>query len=183
MDIEVRPIEGFNGYFVDSDGNIIRKNKDGFLKPQDGGNGYKKVSLVKNGKVYNRLIHRIVAQAFIPNPENLPQVNHKDENKANNCVENLEWCTSAYNNNYGTRGARMGKTELNRSDCSKAVIQYTLGGDFIAEYPSVKEARRQTNMWKAHIGECCSHYKNQYTAGGYRWAWKSEVEKHGNPYR
>ena len=72
--------------------------------------GYYQVSLWKNGKRKIFLVHRLVAQTFIPNPDNLPQVNHKDENKLNNCVNNLEWCTQAYNNSYGTRLQRVSST-------------------------------------------------------------------------
>lgn len=74
----------------------IRKS---FKRPD----GYVSIVLCKNGKTTNHRIHRLVAQHFIPNPENLPEVNHKDENKSNNCVNNLEWCNSSYNKNYGTR--------------------------------------------------------------------------------
>lgn len=69
--------------------------------------GYVMVTLKKDGKTSRYRIHRLVAKAFIPNADNLPQVNHKDENKENNCVENLEWCTNDYNNNYGTRISRI----------------------------------------------------------------------------
>ena len=69
---------------------------------------YMEVNLSKNNKVTHYLIHRLVAQAFIPNPNNLPQVNHKDENRENNRVDNLEWCTAEYNTNYGTRALRQG---------------------------------------------------------------------------
>ena len=77
-----------------------------FLKPNKKENGYLEFSLYKNKQRKHKYIHRLVAEAFIPNPDNLPQVNHTDEDKENNCVNNLEWCTVLYNNTYGTRMAR-----------------------------------------------------------------------------
>ena len=77
--------------------------KEKFLKLHLKPDGYMQVVLCKNYKTTSRLVHRFVAEAFVPNPNNLVQVNHKDENKTNNYVENLEWCTPSYNVNYGTR--------------------------------------------------------------------------------
>lgn len=74
-----------------------------FLKPVKNNTGYSIVCLHKDGEHKNYYIHRLVAEAYIPNPDNLPQVNHKDENKENNSLQNLEWCTHEYNNNYGSR--------------------------------------------------------------------------------
>jgi hypothetical protein len=71
--------------------------------------GYIRITLRKNNKNVYASLHRLVAEAFIPNPNNLPQVNHKDEDKTNNCVDNLEWCTTSYNINYGTRNERVGR--------------------------------------------------------------------------
>ena len=79
-------------------GNVYRWTKTKILTPRDNGKGYLELEFL--GK--HRYIHRLVAEAFIPNPQNLPQVNHKDENKSNNCVDNLEWCDRVYNTNYGT---------------------------------------------------------------------------------
>lgn len=109
--IELKPcpfkaISGFEGlYWVTKNGDII--NADGkTLKPYDNGYGYLMVDLKRNGVRKHARIHRIVAEAFIPNPNNLPEVNHKDENTHNNAANNLEWCTSSYNKTYGTGRAR-----------------------------------------------------------------------------
>lgn len=87
-------------YFIDEQGNVYVNDKK--LKPQVDKNGYLWVNLNYDGKQHNHKIHRLVAQAFIPNPDNLQQINHKDEDKTNNRVENLEWCTNDYNIHYGT---------------------------------------------------------------------------------
>ena len=94
-------IEGHNGaYSITSDGRVFNNFKKQFVKPPKGKNGYLHVTLCYGNKK-DVLIHRLVAQAFVNNPDNLPVVNHKDENKLNNSAENLEWCTMKYNNNYG----------------------------------------------------------------------------------
>lgn len=167
--MRIAQIKDFPNYIVSSDGKVYNK-KGKELHPNNRHLGYKSVTLCKNGEKYTKSIHRLVAIAFIPNPLNYPFVNHKDENPANNDVSNLEWCTAEYNNNYGTRIARQIESQLNRSDCSKAVRQYDLNGNFIAEYPSLKEAWRQTNVMRSGISRCCNRYK-QSTAGGFVWEW------------
>lgn len=116
-----KDIKGYEGlYQISNFGNVkslerdkiypngkIQPKKEQFLKPFINGGGYPTVRLCKKSKVKNYTVHRLVATAFIPNPDNLPCVNHKDENKQNNNVENLEWCSVAYNNNYGTRLERV----------------------------------------------------------------------------
>ena len=84
--------------------------KERILKPANTGRGYLMVVLIKEKKRTTYILHRLVAQAFIPNPNNLPQINHKDENKTNNVVSNLEWCDNKYNSNYGTRNVRIIQT-------------------------------------------------------------------------
>ena len=102
---EWRDIQGYEGlYMVSNLGrvkslNYHRTGKERIMKPSDNGHGYLFVVLCKDGKDKNCRINRLVAQAFLPNPDNLPEVNHKDENKYNNCVENLEWCDRSYNVN------------------------------------------------------------------------------------
>ena len=102
-----RDVKGFEGlYKVNRKGEIYSLLKNIIRPPKDNGYGYDSITLNKNGKKITRYIHRIVAEAFIPNPNNYPMVNHKDENKKNNNVENLEWCTASYNVNYGTAKIR-----------------------------------------------------------------------------
>lgn len=139
-------------------GKVLRKGRE--LNQCADGRGYNIVSLCKNKEKKTWRVHRLVAQAFIPNPDNLPCINHKDENKLNNCVDNLEWCDHKYNNNYGTRNERL----------SKPVLQYTKDGKFIAEYPSIHEAERNTNIDDGSISRCCNgKYKH---TGGFKWRYK-----------
>ena len=102
-----RAISGYEGlYSATTDGRIYSERNKKFLKPADNGKGYFIVNLCRNGKLKTYKVHRLVAMTWIPNPENLPCINHKDENKLNNKVSNLEWCTYKYNNNYGTHNKR-----------------------------------------------------------------------------
>ena len=131
MKEEWKPIEGYeNLYWVSSYGNVKSKSKDKKLSINL--DGYYVTTLSKNGETKTFTVHRLVSKAFIPNPNKLPQVNHKDENKLNNCVDNLEWCNSNYNHNYGTRNKRTGLTQRNNRR-SKIVLQFDLNGNFIRE--------------------------------------------------
>ena len=138
-------------------------------------NGYSYVFLSKNGNRIRKYVHRLVALTFIPNPESLPQINHKDEDPQNNSVNNLEWCTQKYNSNYGTSRRRISEKNKNHDVLSNKVAQYTLHGDLIAEYPSMKEAQRVTGVLSQNIYSCCV---GKYThAGGFRWQYVSCAEK------
>lgn len=120
-----------------------------FLKPCLSNNGYYQVTLYGNRTRKKFQVHRLVASCFIPNPENLPQINHKDENPSNNCADNLEWCTAAYNNNYGTASLRGMITK------SKMVDQFLPTGQFIARYICSSIAEKFTGVPKELIRECC----------------------------
>lgn len=151
---------------VETVGKLIRIRKERILKPCVNSKGYLQVGLCKNGKITNKLIHRLVAEAFIPNTDNLQQVNHKGENKQNNCVWQLEWCTNKYNSNYGTRNERIRKRNTN-GKLSKPVSQYTLDGNYIKEFSSTMEVQRQLGYAQANISLCCNgKYKHAY---GYKW--------------
>lgn len=125
----------------------------------NGVKGYKQVCLTKDNKKSTKKIHRLVAMAFIPNPDNLPCVNHKDENKANNNVDNLEWCSFEYNTKYGTRAER----------CGKPINQYSLNGELLATFHTSKEAERQTGIYHSHILNCCHNKPHYNTAAGFKW--------------
>lgn len=164
-------IEGFEGiYQISNLGRVRstharRKLNDGYfiLKPlpQD---GYLAYTLYDNKHKKRRfLAHRLVALAFIPNPNNYPQVNHKDENKSNNCVDNLEWCTSYYNNNYGTAKIRASIAK------GIPIEQYTEDGFYLASYCSTKVAARLLGFSAAGIAHACRGNAAYGLAYGYRW--------------
>ena len=159
---EMKDVKEYEGeYAITRDGQVWSYKRKKFLKPRLVG-GYHQVVLCKDGKKKDLYIHRLVAEAYIPNPDNLPQVNHKDEDKSNNCVENLEWCDAKYNINYGTRTKKISKPvyceELNRT------------------FKSQVEAARELGLKQCNIVSCC---KGRYkTTGGYHWRYaETSVEE------
>lgn len=118
-----KPIKDYETrYQISNMGNIksFYRGKETLLKPQlNNTSPYLMIGLFKNNKLKRYLIHRLVAQHFIPNPDNLPEVNHKDENKYNNCADNLEWCTHKYNTNYGTRGDKISEKLMKNKNAQK----------------------------------------------------------------
>lgn len=119
------------------------------MKQFIGTNGYMITTLSKNGKKYPIMVHRLVAETFISNPQNLPQVNHKDEDKTNNNVENLEWCDRKYNCRYGTRNERVGEKQ------SKTVFMYDISNNLLAEFKSTVEASKKLGLTQATISYNC----------------------------
>ena len=102
-----KDIEDYEGlYQVSNLGNVKNIKTNKILKPEETPKGYLRIRLSKNHICKNYKIHRLVGKAFIPNPDNLPQINHKDENKHNNTINNLEWCDNWYNNHYGSKALR-----------------------------------------------------------------------------
>ena len=158
-------IECFEEYSVSNFGNIRNKKTGRILKPRKHTGGYMRIILCKDKKHYDRYIHRLVAQAFISNPNNLPEVNHKDEDKTNNCVENLEWCDRVYQVNYGTFHDRMVETQRKTSKHSKPVKCVETG----IVYISLHEAERETGILYTLI--CRALKGRQKTAGGYHWVY------------
>ena len=145
--------------------------KERILKPQCRKLGYLAVSLSKNSVVKSFLVHRLVAIVFIPNPNDFPQVNHKDENTSNNHVENLEWCNQKYNSNYGTSKQRIA-SKLKNGIFSKSVEQYDKRGTFINEFPSAMEASRHLGINVSGIISCCNGNKKYTTCGDFQWKYK-----------
>ena len=110
---EWRAVPGYEGlYEVSNMGNVRNVRRNTLLRLPKTNNGYIRISLCKNGIKTGLTVHRLVAETFIPNPDNLPEVNHKDEDKTNNRVENLEWCDHKYNMNYGSRNIRSKDTHI-----------------------------------------------------------------------
>lgn len=138
-----REIPGYEGlYQVSNTGRVRSLNYNGtrktkVLKQITDKLGYKRVNLFKNNKKKNYLVHRLVALAFIPNPNNYPIINHKDENPSNNYYKNLEWCTYEYNNNYGTKKQKISESMKGKPAWNKG-LRYTLK-------PKNKKSKHQTN--------------------------------------
>lgn len=131
--------------------------------------GYKRVNLWKNNKGKKYSVHRLVASAFIENTYNKEQVNHIDENKANNCVSNLEWVTQLENHRHGTINIRISKSLLNNPKRSKPVKAYNDNGECVGSFPSVNEASRQTGTNVSCIRDCLYKRNRVKHAGGIIW--------------
>ena len=173
MEEEWKDIKGYEGLYkvsnlgkVKSMGHRRTHTLEKDLKPSIF-HGYEHVTLLKHGKGTKMRVHRIVAQAFIPNPLNKPQINHIDGNKLNNCISNLEWATSQENIlhafNMGLNHAQKG-AENRRSI---KVIQMDMFGNDIAKYDGIREAERITGIDNASIGKVCKGKAK--IAGGYKW--------------
>ena len=182
-----KPVVGFGGYYEVSNLGRVRSldgkkwngkvwciKKGRILKLSRCTNDYLFVILSINNKKKQVLIHRLVAEAFIPNPENLPQVNHINENKTDNRVENLEWVTCKQNLEYSGNIEKMIKASKLKS---RPVVQYTLGGKFVADFESIMEAERVTGIRHDTISGCCRKLKHYNTAGGYKWRFLENEEK------
>lgn len=151
---EWKDIPNFPGYTVSNYGDIKNIKKQ-LLKPCFNGN-YNSVRLSINGKVTQIVCHRLVALAFLPNPNNFPIVNHKDENKLNNHISNLEWCNHSYNSIYSVKEER-----------KKKVYQYDLKNKLIKQWPSIKNAAKSLNMKPNGISNCCNGKLK--TSQGFIW--------------
>lgn len=167
-------IKGYEGIYQISSCGRIKNITNGRIIKQHLNKGYCIIGLHKDGNAKNFSVHRLVAEAFIPNPNSLPQINHKDENKENNSVDNLEWCTCLYNNNYGTRNKRISEyVKANHPSkygktCKKPVLQIDKKtGDVIRKYESVSEAAVKNGFHQGNISWCCTGKRSE--ANGYIW--------------
>lgn len=154
---------------------FVLKQSGYILRQNINKSGYLMVSLGTRGKRKTYIVSRLIAKLFIPNPENLPEVNHKNEDKLDNRVCNLEWCSREYNQSYGTRNSRISETLLNR-DVYRHVLQYDLSGNFIAEHLSISAAER---FIRGNIGKCGENIRqnilgNTQQAYGYIWKYKDD---------
>lgn len=172
-----KDIKDYEGLYQVSNYGRVRSIGNGYtwktvriLKQTKQKNGYMFVTLYKEGKQKHSYIHRLVAEVFVPNPYNLPQINHKDEDKSNNNFNNLEWCTSKYNNNYNNHN-----TNLSESLSKQPIMQYTLNGEFLKEWCSSMEIERVKNFSHSNIIACCRNKKRYKSAYGYLWKYKKDV--------
>jgi len=180
-----KEVKGTNGlYLVSEDGQIFSVQSNRVLKSQRQKNGYYRIELNYGGKSHREFIHRLVAEAFIPNPNNYPVVNHKDENPSNNHADNLEWCTHEYNSNYGTRNERIVanreyKIGWNHAQ-SKPVKQFDLDGNLIHEYGSCGMAAILTGLDVKSISKCALGKLKQYA--GYGWSYTDTYSYDPHPH-
>lgn len=155
---------------VPTKGGSTRISNVRILKAKINQHGYCTVTLIATGMGRGFfMVHRLVAEAFIPNTNHLPFINHKDENKLNNVVLNLEWCTAKYNTNYGTGIERRSKSQMCTHPNSKRVRQLNLNGEEVAVFDSLAAASRAMGVHKTRIARCCRGEKNANTSCGYKW--------------
>ena len=180
-------IENHPSYFISNFGRVFSKKSNKVMKNRVvSKNVYQQITL-DNSQL---LVHRLVAQAFIPNPNNLPCVNHKDENPFNNDFRNLEWCTYKYNSNYGTNSSRHSKKMLDRynndqdwkSDCikrlaeiqkkkRKSVVQLDKFNNYLKTYESSYATEKDGHL-SVHVCDCANGKRK--THHGYKWIWECD---------
>jgi len=203
------PVAGYEGLYEVSDKGRIksvkrfRNRKDRIMKPSTRRDGYLSVNLSKNGTVHSYVVHRIVATAFIPNPDNLEMVNHKDENKVNNCVDNLEWCTRSYNQIYSmnlhperrqvfgnnfkdkvTGESSSPRTKHLPVKYFRRIEQRSLDDEYIQTFDSLAHAAGETGLQTGNIKAVCDRnastrerktHKNYVSYhGGYIWRYAKD---------
>lgn len=168
-----KDVKGYEGLYQISNLGRVKSlprngtiNAERILKSTINNSGYNTVILAKQNKCQTHFVHRLVAEAFIPNPDNLSQVNHKDENKLNNDASNLEWCTPSYNVNYGTRNDKASKPV----QCIETGIIYK----------SAVEAEKKTGSCSRHIAHVCKGKRK--TTNGYHWKY-AEKERENDVHR
>lgn len=172
------PIKDYENYLITKQGEVINSKTGHTLKPSLGANGYYRVNLCKNGKAKMVYIHRLVAETFIPNPNNYNEVNHIDENKANNAIENLEWVNHKANINHATCIQRRAST--NTARYGRPVLCVETG----QIYASTTAIQNELGYSKGTIWLACNG--GLKTAYGYHWAYVNDssqvLRKKSNNY-
>ena len=180
----------YDDYQVSNLGRILslnyrRTGKAELMKPVERKDGYLRVNLRKNGECKTCLVHRLIAFTFLDNPENKPEINHKDEDKTNNFVflnedgsvdkekSNLEWSTPKENSNHGTRNERVAKA-LTNGKMSKRVLQLSLSGELIKEWESTMECERN-GFEHTHVAACCRGKLKSHK--GFRWMYYDDFKE------
>lgn len=155
-------------YSVSTDGLVKKDTKNDYILSQSSQQDYKFVTLLIEGKQKRMRVHRMVAETFIPNPENKPFVNHINGNRSDNNVENLEWVTPSENTQHAVA------TGLMNNGRKRAVIQYNLNGDKMMTFESASEAARQTGSLQSKITMCCRRQRE--TANDYQWRYVDDIQ-------
>lgn len=177
-----KPIKGYEEYEVSNLGRVRslpkitrsvvpdRYNSTRILKQSPDGKGYMMVWLYKGKKRKTMKVHRLVANAFISNPECKPQIDHINAVKTDNRVCNLRWCTEKENSNNPITVKRNREAHFGiKSGCNREVLQYTMNGDFVRMWESINDIERELGISHAHIVGCCKGYKYKKSAGGFIW--------------
>ena len=178
MTFERKPVPGYeDNYYLDPENMcVVNKKTNRPLKPRRDGAGYAEVQLWKNNKGTHKTLHKLFAEAYIPNPDNLPYINHKDENTMNYNLDNLEWCTQSYNQKYGTANERRGpKISAAQKGVPKPWVAEQKGMSITAvnpwgdetRYPSAHEAARQLGLDQSGITKVLKGHRK--TVGGFRF--------------
>lgn len=178
---EWRPVIGYEEYYMISNLGRVKAlsrqwhygQRDEKILRQQKVSGYLYVQTAKNGIRKLRRVHSLVALSFIPNANNLKYINHINEDKYDNRVDNLEWCTAQYNNNHGTRNSRISQTQRHHRKDAKPVILMTLDGTPVKEYTSITDAGRDGWDRKA-ISDICNKTGKSKTTKGYTWKFKNQ---------
>lgn len=175
----IKQVRDFPEYMITDDGRIFSANyrKSGRIKELsacDNSRGYLHVILCKDKQRFDKVIHRLVAEAFLPNPENKKDVNHKNGIRTDNRVENLEWATRKENIQHSFdvlhRKPSGNIKRGQQNPFAKCLVQIK-NGEIIAEFYGCPEAQRNTGINSQHISECCKN--KRHSAGGYQWKYKS----------
>jgi hypothetical protein len=186
-----KDVKGFEGIYQISNMGRFKSYKGDpngrILSNKNGKGDYLSVVLSYGSKRRYTRIHRLVAEAFVPNPDNKPEVHHKDGNKQNNCAENLEWVTRSENHRHAllqSPNMVKGMVRYNRFIRPKAIQQFSLDGKFVAEYPNAAEAAKATGICRRNILQVANREeykpgKTRKQAGGFVWRFKPEVKKWG----
>ena len=164
-----KEIAGTDGKYMVSNTGKVKNTKTGlFLKQASNHKGYSMVTL---GKGKTKTVHRLVAETFIPNPDNKPCVDHINTQRDDNRVENLRWVTYSENNNNPITFLRMVRAQ------GKPVVQLTVGGVAIGYYEYIQSAENKTGAIRQNIRDCCNGKRRRKTTGGYRWLYYSDWEQ------
>ena len=159
----MKPIKGYESYLVSINGDVYSTKRHKYLTKSYNG-GYAKIIIKVDGVHHNKLVHRLVAQAYIPNPENKPQVNHKDGDKANNNVFNLEWCTQSENNIHAFKNGLMSITDTCKKNQKKAVAKKIIDTKTGEIFESVTLAAKKFNKKACWLVYKLKHSKNNDTS-------------------